>query len=389
VTNPATRLPRVVVASSGLGHVTRGIEIWAADLGRALWERGVPVTLCKGGGTATQNYERVIRCLPREDERNKKLLRWLPRHFAWRLGFGSSYSIEQVTFAGSLLLYLRKHPADILHVQDPVVAHVVQQARRLGLVRTRTILAHGTEEPNEWLKRIEFVQQLAPWHLEQTVKAGIARSTWVAIPNFVDGSRFNRIARTEARKKLALPDDAVVLLTVSAIKRDHKRIDWLLREFTELRQIIPAMRIYLVVAGGWESDTDELITQAQLRHGDFVKFLVRFPSERMADVYATADIFTLCSLREMMPIALLEAMASGLPCVTHDYPVAAWMTGPGSVRVDMASPGTLASAWLRLIHHPADRARLGEAARVYCDKHFGKTSVVDRILDYYAFVLDA
>jgi len=40
---------RITIASSGLGHVARGIEAWAADLGRALAQRDLDVSLCKGG----------------------------------------------------------------------------------------------------------------------------------------------------------------------------------------------------------------------------------------------------------------------------------------------------------------------------------------------------
>ena len=43
---------KICIAASGLGHVARGIEAWAADLGAALAGRGLEVTLCKGGGEA-------------------------------------------------------------------------------------------------------------------------------------------------------------------------------------------------------------------------------------------------------------------------------------------------------------------------------------------------
>ena len=52
----------ITVASSGLGHIARGIEAWASDLAAALDARGVPVTLCKGGGRAERPFERVIPC---------------------------------------------------------------------------------------------------------------------------------------------------------------------------------------------------------------------------------------------------------------------------------------------------------------------------------------
>lgn len=158
---------RIAIASSGLGHVARGIEAWAADLGKALADRGESVTLCKGGGQAETAFERVIPCWQREAAKTRRLLRWLPRRGTWRLGLSSGYGIEQTTFALGLLEHLRRHRADVLHVQDPQVALLIQRARRLGLVRTRVILAHGTGEPLEFQRKITYLQHLAPWYLEE------------------------------------------------------------------------------------------------------------------------------------------------------------------------------------------------------------------------------
>src|SRR5258708_25442517 len=101
---------RVVVASSGLGHVARGIEAWADDLASSLAERGVSVTLCKGGGTAGRPYDRVIPCWQRDGQRTARLLRLLPRRVSWRVGLGSPYDIEQLSFALGLIGFLRRGP---------------------------------------------------------------------------------------------------------------------------------------------------------------------------------------------------------------------------------------------------------------------------------------
>src|SRR5262249_6637429 len=145
------------------------------------------------------------------------------------------------------------------------------------------------------------------------------------------------------------PGDALVVLVAAAIKRHHKRIDYLLDEFARLRQLAPGLPAWLVVAGGHEADTDDLVREGQSRLGDRVRFLLRFPRPRMPDLYRAADVFALCSLKEMMPIALLEAEASGLPCVVHHHPVMTWMVGPGGQAIDMAPPGALADALRALL----------------------------------------
>ncbi|QJW98059.1 glycosyltransferase family 4 protein [Frigoriglobus tundricola] len=323
------RSPRIVIASSGLGHVARGIEAWADDLAAALDARGEQVVLCKGAGAVTRPYERVVPCLRREAPATLRLLRHLPRRLSWRVGLGSGYRIEQTTFALNLVRLLRREPADVLHVQDPQVAAIAQRAGRMGLIRARTVLAHGTEEPPAFLARIRYLQHLAPWHLEQARAGGVWRPTWTAIPNFIDTDRFSPGPGDALRSELGIPAGARVVLTAAAISRGHKRIDHLIAEFAEVRRRAPELPVWLVVAGGWEPETDELVAEGTRRLGDRVRFLVRFPRQRMPDLYRAADVFVLCSLFEMMPIALIEATASGLPCVVNGHPILEWMTGPG------------------------------------------------------------
>jgi glycosyltransferase involved in cell wall biosynthesis len=370
-----------------LGHVARGIEAWAADLGSALSRRGVDVTVCKGGGRAEADYERVIPCWQRGSARARRVMRVLPRGLSWRLGLTSGYGVEQATFAWNLLRYLRAKRVDLLHVQDPHLALWVQRARRLGLVRARTILAHGTEEPVSFLKKITYLQHLAPFHEQECRAAGAWKPTWTTLPNFIDAERFGPGPRGTLRAEMGIPPDALVVLTAAAIKRTHKRIDALLEAFAGLRAADPELPAWLIVAGGRETDTDELVALGRRMLGDRVRFLVGFPRERMAELYRCADVFTLSSLKEMMPMALLEATASGLPCIVNRHPVLEWMVGPGGAAIDMAAPGALTGALRSLLRDPGRRTHLGRLARQHCLRHFGEEAVVARILDYYRSVL--
>lgn len=102
------------------------------------------------------------------------MAKWLARispPFLWRWGFKSPYGWEQFTFWLSLWPKLCSGRFDILHVQDPMLAYWCRVFRRFGLVRTKEVLAHGTEESIEFLSKFEYVQHLAPWHLEQASQA--------------------------------------------------------------------------------------------------------------------------------------------------------------------------------------------------------------------------
>ena len=377
------RTMKIAVASSGLGHVARGIEAWAQDLGQALVDRGLAPVIYKGAGSPQAEHECVIGCWTRESPEAHRLLARLPTFLGWRLGMGSGYGVEQTSFAWNLLKALRRDDVEVLHVQDPQVALLMQRARSLGLIKARTILAHGTEESVAFQRQIVYLQHLAPWHLEEARRAGAWRPTWTAIPNFIDTARFAPGRCDSLRQELAIPADAMVVLCAAAIKRHHKRVDYLFQEFHTLLREQPDLPLWLVIAGGWEHETDELVAQGRQLLGDSVRFLVRFPRERMPDLYRAADLFVLASLKEMMPIALLEATASGLPCLVHEHPVMEWMVGAGGRTADMSAPGGLAAGVLELARDARRRGELGRAARTHCHAQFGREAVVDQIVSYY------
>jgi glycosyltransferase involved in cell wall biosynthesis len=378
---------RIGVAASGLGHVTRGVEAWAAYLGQALAARGEAVTLFRAAGEPLQPYERLVPCWKRSDARTLRLLRWLPHRFFWRLGLGSGYEIEQTTFALRLIPQLRRCAIDVLHVKDPQVALLIQRARSLGLIATRVILSHGTEEPLAFIRKIKYLHHLAPSHMDEARRAGVWRPTWRMISNFIDTDLFRPGDCSKLRAELGIPHEAVVVLSAAAIKSSHKRVDYLLAEFTRLLRNDPDFPVWLVVAGGRGPDTDELLDRGRRLLGNRVRFLVNYPVERMPELYRVADLFVLCSLKEMLGTAILEASASKVPCLVHRHPVMEWVIGPGGEALDMTQEGSVATALERLLHEPARRRALGEQARVYCVETFGSDRIVRQYLDYYEFVL--
>lgn len=380
MTLPAESDLRIAVASSGLGHVARGVESWAAGLADALHSRGVQVGLYQGGGQRVARYATVLPSLTRVSRANAFWSKLVPP------GLNSlqrGYALEQSSFAFRLGGALRRERWDILHVQDPIVALQIERLRRMGWHSTRTVLAHGTEEPPEFLGRFPFVQHLAPAHAESCQRAGIAAPDWTTIPNFVDTARFHPGSAPHLRRELRIRDDALVLVSVAAIKRDHKRIDWLIHAVAQFRHSHPEQPVVLVIAGGREAETEAIVAEGRARLGDAVRFLVDFPHARIPELLRASNVFVLSSLFEMMPIALLEAGATALPCMVHRERTLHWITGNGGIPVAMEDTDSFVSTLRFLAVSPSERGNRGAAIREHVVAHFSTPVVIGQVVEYY------
>lgn len=118
-----------------------------------------------------------------------------------------------------------------------------------------------------------------------------------------------------------------------------------------------------------------------------VAHLVWTPGSRddIAEIMKTFSVFVLPSLSEAMPVAVLEAMATGVPVVAPRIGgipeiVKESMTG---TLVDTPCPEYLAEAIARYIQNPDMAGRHGAAARTFVEQHHGLDRMVTQYLDLY------
>lgn len=182
----------------------------------------------------------------------------------------------------------------------------------------------------------------------------------VTIDNVVEPAD-PRLAERRAELRASLeagPDDVVVLST----GRLHptKNIGNLLRAFVTVHRRYPRTRLWICGAGPLAG---ELADQADaLCLGDGVRFLGG--RDDVAALLQAADIFALSSDVEGLPLALLEAMAAGLPVVvTAVGSVPAYVDGGAGLIVPPRQVDDLTAALLTMVGDAALRQRTGEAAR--------------------------
>jgi glycosyltransferase involved in cell wall biosynthesis len=146
---------------------------------------------------------------------------------------------------------------------------------------------------------------------------GTALERTRVIGNGVDLQYFNPIERTEARRRLGLPPDAQVLISVGGLverKGFHRVIELL----PELRQRFTELHYVIVGSAGPEGDwTARLKAQVeQLRLQSCVHFLGTVLPADLHVPLSAADVFVLATRNEGWANVFLEAMACGLPVVT-------------------------------------------------------------------------
>lgn len=127
---------------------------------------------------------------------------------------------------------------------------------------------------------------------------------------FVDRFRFAPEKRAAIRARYHL-DDCFVLMHVGRLmtQKNHKR---LIAIFDAVQKRNPVARLLLLGDGVLAPDIRKQVEELDL--GDKVLFIGQTPD--VQDFLQAADVFVLPSLHEGFPIVLVEAQASGLPCVS-------------------------------------------------------------------------
>ncbi|MGH7151860.1 MAG: glycosyltransferase, partial [Planctomycetota bacterium] len=189
-----------------------------------------------------------------------------------------------------------------------------------------------------------------------------------------DGSR--------VRREFSIPTEAPVAVTVARLD-PMKGHGVLLEAAAQVVRTLPETRFLLVGGGPIEP---ELRAQAR---GLGLGRSVIFAGMRsdVPDLLRAADVFVLPSLddREGFGIALLEAMACGLPIVASragGIPEAV-PDGSAGTLVPPRDPVSLASAILLLLGDPVRRRALGAEGRRLVEGRFSMGAFVRRTEEFY------
>jgi glycosyltransferase involved in cell wall biosynthesis len=301
------------------------------------------------------------------------------------------------------------HQSDIVHIHGystkNVVVTIVAKAFRKPLVLS--LHTSGFDEPAIIGERgslalwaflsADLYLSVSRGLVDTYLASGLPREKIRLVPNGIDVARFQPASAAEqraVRERLGLPLDTPIVVFVgffSADKQPRVLFDaWL----SLINQ--GSCRPALVFVGATRSayfEVDDAIAAGIERDAAAagVSDLVHFTglTHDVPSYLRAADVFVLPSKREGMPVALLEAMACGLPCVASRLPGstdAIIDANENGLLVAPGDAGGLAGALAALLADGDLRQRLGAAARATIVSRYSSATVADRWLEAYALI---
>ncbi|SDA92746.1 glycosyltransferase [Sinorhizobium sp. NFACC03] len=207
------------------------------------------------------------------------------------------------------------------------------------------------------------------------------------IPNGVDCEQFR--PRADARrylvKQLSLPEERMLIGNIARAHpmKDHANF---VRAIARLRSM--GLDVQGVLIGDGHNDGVALSLASQLGIGAMITISpARSDIDRLVP---GLDLFMLSSAwGEAFPIAVAEAMASGVPAIATDVGDCAWLLGEVELTVEPRDTEGLANLAYSILSLPKEgRARLGEQARGRVISSFSLKSYVDNHLSLYEEIMD-
>jgi glycosyltransferase involved in cell wall biosynthesis len=385
----APRSLRVVMLSRGYFPTVGGAERQITAVSEELARRGVEVHVL------TRRYAGL------------KPLETIGRVTVHRLPVPRPETMASLGFTLNALPLIRRIRPDVLHAHEllsPTTTAVVAQGL-YGVPVVTTV--HGGGEidclEQEWLgeTRIDIFRS----HVErfvaidadinrQLAQLGVPSQLLALIPNGVDTDRFFALnAGQKARLKTALqlPEGPNVVFAGRLVP--SKRVDRLIDAWGSVRKHFPMARLLIIGSGPEEDALRQVAYSTRPASAGWPRDCgagIHFFREirNIAPYLQAADVFVSPSNCKGLSLALLEAMACGLPVIATDvggnrevvhHRETGWLVPGGDERL----ADRLAEALRILLNDDPLRARLAGAGRNLVERSYSLASVVDHLHELY------
>jgi D-inositol-3-phosphate glycosyltransferase len=284
---------------------------------------------------------------------------------------------------------------------------LVQSMHTLGKVKNAALATGDSAEPDERIRgELEVVaaadRLIANTAEEALQLTGLYGADPAKVETVNPGADLSVFrpggpgAKAEARRRLGVAPDAVVLLFVGRVQ-PLKGPDVVLRAAARLLEIDPGLRdrLQVVIVGG-PSGRQERADPDRMRElaahfgiGDLVRFEPPCPQAELAQWYRAATVMLTPSHSESFGLVALEAQACGTPVVAASVGGLRTVVkdGDSGVLVDGHDPADWAQVIKYLVRAPRRLQALSAGARRHASA-FGWSATVDRLARVYTGAMD-
>ncbi|MBI3166665.1 MAG: glycosyltransferase family 4 protein [Anaerolineales bacterium] len=213
------------------------------------------------------------------------------------------------------------------------------------------------------------------------VQVGVNPQKITTIYNAIMPFDVAQVDREAARQALGLKTDDIFLVSVGRLVYE-KGHEFLVDAMSLVSREDPRAIAGICGAGPLREQLQRQVESLGLQGR--VKLLGQWDS--IPELLAASDVFVLPSRWEGLPMALLEGMMAGLPVIAARVEGVDEVVRPGEhgLLVPLESPAELAQAILQLLRSPADRRRMGRAAR----ERVLSSYTTDRMCEAYLQVIE-
>ncbi|MCB0283425.1 MAG: N-acetyl-alpha-D-glucosaminyl L-malate synthase BshA [Calditrichaeota bacterium] len=286
---------------------------------------------------------------------------------------------------------------DILHVHYAIPhatsAHLAKEILEDKGFKFVTTL-HGTDitligsDPS-YLKIVKFsieksdgVTAVSKYLADKTYQTFNVKNEIEVIPNFVP-DKFLELDIT--KRDFCYKKSNEIIMTHISNFRPLKRVTDLVYVMEKLVKKNTHIRLLMVGDGPDRARMEMLCREMNLC--DHITFLGK--QENVENVLASSDLFLLPSAEESFGLAVLEALACGVPCVTTNAGGLPEVNihGETGFNVNIGDIDAFADAVYEIISDRQVAKKFSENARILASEKYGSDKIVPQYLDYYSKII--
>jgi 1,2-diacylglycerol 3-alpha-glucosyltransferase len=186
------------------------------------------------------------------------------------------------------------------------------------------------------------------------------------VPNGVELERFNNPHRSQRSKFGYSSTD--ILAVYSGRLAPEKNLDFLLSTFIGVAEAVPDTHLLFVGGGPEEERLRQVANQSSIP--ERIHFSGMVPYEELPDYLSMSDLFVTASVTEVHPLSVIEAMASGLPCLgIQSVGVGDTIEDGRTGYLSRNDPASFAAKLTRLCMDGRLREKMGTSARISSRKY--------------------